>query len=125
MGATNRAIDIDSAFRRRMPLSIFVELPNKENRKRILSLILKKGKIQDQIDVDDIANKTVDFSGSELYDLCRSAFMLPVQELHSKHMSNEPLDDIEVEQLRPLRNEDFNTALNKFKRSKQNMLYTF
>jgi SpoVK/Ycf46/Vps4 family AAA+-type ATPase len=125
MGATNRAIDIDAAFRRRMPISIFVGLPNKEKRLSIINLIIKKAKIKDQLDLEKIATQTEDFSGSELFELCRAAFMVRIREVHSKNTKETSMDNLDISQLRPLKDEDFQIALEQFRRSKNNLLFTF
>lgn len=69
MGATNRPQDIDRAFLRRMPLQVKIGLPNKKQRIRILEILLDG--IHQAIDVDDVANGTEGFSGSDLHELVR------------------------------------------------------
>ncbi|KIY47195.1 ATPase [Fistulina hepatica ATCC 64428] len=80
LGATNRPEDIDPAFLRRMPKRFAVGLPDLEQRKRILSLMLKDTHLAPDFPIDLLASKTDGFSGSDLRELCRNAAMVPVRE---------------------------------------------
>ncbi|KAM9981486.1 hypothetical protein ACTFIY_003803 [Dictyostelium cf. discoideum] len=74
MGATNRPNSIDYAFLRRLPKRIKVDLPDKDQRKHILQIMLKPY-VEEDFDYDKIANLTKGFSGSDLKDLCKRASM--------------------------------------------------
>lgn len=75
IGATNRPEDVDSAILRRMPQMFYIGLPDESQRRKILNVILKEEHLADDLDLDEIAKKTVDFSGSDLHELCRCAAM--------------------------------------------------
>ena len=75
IGATNRPEDVDSAILRRMPQMFYIGLPNLEQRKKILKVILKYESLADDVCLDSIAEKTANYSGSDLHELCRCAAM--------------------------------------------------
>ncbi|KAM9964805.1 hypothetical protein ACTFIW_004591 [Dictyostelium discoideum] len=72
MGATNRPNSIDYAFLRRLPKRIKVDLPDKDQRKHILQIMLGNS-VEDDFDYDKIASLTKGYSGSDLKDLCKRA----------------------------------------------------
>ncbi|TDZ34653.1 Protein MSP1 [Colletotrichum spinosum] len=80
MVATNRPFDLDDAVLRRLPRKILVDLPLKADRASILRILLKGENLDDSVSVDDIAAKTVLYSGSDLKNLCVAAAMTAVQE---------------------------------------------
>ncbi|KAL5482374.1 MSP1 [Sanghuangporus weigelae] len=80
LGATNRPNDIDPAILRRMPKHYPVELPNKQQRLYILSLMLKGTKLAPEFSLELLADRTAGLSGSDLKELCRDAAMKPVRE---------------------------------------------
>ncbi|KAF4617726.1 hypothetical protein D9613_005830 [Agrocybe pediades] len=110
LGATNRPNDIDSAILRRMPKRFAVDLPNLEQRTRILSLMLKDTKVAPDFDVKILAAQTEGLSGSDLRELCRNAAMVPVREfMRSTSDNHEALVKGQLEgfNLRPLTVDDF------------------
>ncbi|CAH8639544.1 unnamed protein product [Schistosoma mattheei] len=76
VGATNRPGDLDQAILRRLSFKINVPLPNVNQRKHILKVLLKDDPVAKALDEDDfmqIASKTEGLSGSDLSELCRKA----------------------------------------------------
>lgn len=112
MGATNRKLDIDEAFLRRLPKLFAIKRPNPSQRKAILTKILKDAKVDEHdFDLDYIVAHTEGSSGSDLRELCREAAILPVREYirHnydylSGQLAGENGEDFPV---RPLRTLDF------------------
>ncbi|KAM6494267.1 P-loop containing nucleoside triphosphate hydrolase protein [Amanita muscaria] len=80
LGATNRPNDIDAAILRRMPKRFAIGLPNREQRLKILNLMLQDTKLSPEFPVEQLADMTEGFSGSDLKELCRNAAMVPVRE---------------------------------------------
>jgi len=80
MGATNRPSDLDEAIMRRMPLKFYIGMPNQIQRNSILKIILEDENVDDDVDLDAIAEQTVNFSGSDLKELCRNASGYRVRE---------------------------------------------
>ncbi|KDR82549.1 hypothetical protein GALMADRAFT_87937 [Galerina marginata CBS 339.88] len=110
LGATNRPNDIDSAILRRMPKRFGIELPDLEQRTRILSLMLKDTKVSPNFSVRALAVQTEGLSGSDLRELCRNAAMVPVREfMRSTSGDHDVLLKGQMEgfDLRPLTVDDF------------------
>ncbi|RHY32584.1 hypothetical protein DYB32_002416 [Aphanomyces invadans] len=80
LGATNRPADVDAAFLRRMPRTFEVELPDATQREQILRVHLKHEALDADVNLAALARDTVNFSGSDLKELCRAALMLPLRE---------------------------------------------
>ncbi|KAM3243682.1 hypothetical protein ACQJBY_055554 [Aegilops geniculata] len=81
LGATNRPFDLDDAVIRRLPRRIYVGLPDAENRKKILNILLAKENLESDFKFDELANATEGYSGSDLKNLCIASAYRPVQEL--------------------------------------------
>jgi SpoVK/Ycf46/Vps4 family AAA+-type ATPase len=77
LGATNRPLDIDPAFLRRMPVRIQTKVPNTSDRIAILKAMLKKeaSSLSSDVDLQLIAEKTEGCTGSDLRELVRVAVL--------------------------------------------------
>ncbi|RAL05449.1 ATP-binding protein [Aspergillus ibericus CBS 121593] len=71
--ATNRPIDLDEAFLRRLPKHVVFGLPGEEERLKILQIFLKEPDLDPQVSLRDLARKTEGLSGSDLRALCAEA----------------------------------------------------
>lgn len=122
LGATNRPNDIDSAILRRMPKRFSIQLPNVQQRKKILTLILKDTKRDQDFSMDQLARQINGLSGSAIQELCRNAAMRPVREFIREHgmSASGKKGELDIEKLkaakgssevRPLRNSDFSTQI--------------
>ncbi|KAG6834734.1 hypothetical protein H0H93_007766, partial [Arthromyces matolae] len=110
LGATNRPNDIDSAILRRMPKRFAIQLPDFEQRLKILNLMLKDTKIAPNFPMNTLAAQAEGFSGSDLKEICRNAAMVPVREYLRKATANPELFEKGQDEgfdLRPLQLEDF------------------
>jgi len=110
LGATNRPFDLDDAVIRRLPRRIYVDLPDAENRQKILRILLAQENLEQDFRYDELANKTEGYSGSDLKNLCIAAAYRPVQELIEEEQKSE---GSVTPQLRPLNLEDFVEAKSK------------
>ncbi|XP_062112925.1 uncharacterized protein LOC133824073 isoform X2 [Humulus lupulus] len=81
LGATNRPFDLDDAVIRRLPRRIYVDLPDAENRLKILRIFLSQENLEPGFEFDKLASATEGYSGSDLKNLCIAAAYRPVQEL--------------------------------------------
>ncbi|KAJ3695608.1 hypothetical protein LUZ60_000985 [Juncus effusus] len=81
LGATNRPFDLDDAVIRRLPRRIYVDLPDAQNRMKILKIFLSKENLVSDFNYQELANATEGYSGSDLKNLCIAAAYRPVQEL--------------------------------------------
>ncbi|KAE8377362.1 P-loop containing nucleoside triphosphate hydrolase protein [Aspergillus bertholletiae] len=111
MGATNRIQDIDEAILRRMPKKFPVVLPPAPQRFRILSLVLKDTKVdQENFDLDYLVKAMAGMSGSDIKEACRDAAMAPVRELiREKKAAGLQMTAVDPKEVRGLRTEDFFT----------------
>lgn len=127
LGATNRPTDIDSAILRRMPKRYAVRLPDSQQRRKILEIMLAEVRLDKGFNLDAIVNRTEGFSGSDLKEICRGAAMQPVREFirsaegkkrietvsnNRREVSSDPSSyDPTIEangvETRPIRNADF------------------
>ncbi|XP_076885587.1 uncharacterized protein LOC143535128 isoform X2 [Bidens hawaiensis] len=105
LGATNRPFDLDDAVIRRLPRRIYVDLPDADNRMKILKIFLDKENIEPDFDIRGLANATEGYSGSDLKNLCIAAAYRPVQELLDEEKKGKKCDTTPA--LRPLNLDDF------------------
>lgn len=91
IAATNRPDVLDSALLRpgRFDKKIYIDLPNKENRKQIIQLYCENKKVKD-INYEKIAKNTVGFSGAELKNMINDAALIAIKdnqkEITMKHI---------------------------------------
>ncbi|KAF5596025.1 MSP1 AAA ATPase [Fusarium pseudoanthophilum] len=109
LGATNRINDIDEAILRRMPKKFPVTLPETEQRRRILQLILQDTKTDpEHFNLDYVARITAGLSGSDIKEACRDAAMVPVREYMRQHReSGHAMSSVDPRQFRGIRSDDF------------------
>jgi SpoVK/Ycf46/Vps4 family AAA+-type ATPase len=84
LAATNRPFDLDEAVLRRLPRRLLVDLPDTENRLKILKVILKNEDLSTSVDLNEIAKLTEGYSGSDLNSLCIAAAYQPIREFLKK-----------------------------------------
>eukprot|EP00088_Acartia_fossae_P002385 TRINITY_DN10960_c2_g1_i1.p1 TRINITY_DN10960_c2_g1~~TRINITY_DN10960_c2_g1_i1.p1 ORF type:complete len:352 (+),score=94.33 TRINITY_DN10960_c2_g1_i1:72-1127(+) len=111
MGATNRPKDVDKAILRRMPATFRVGLPTVQQRREILTTVLRMEQISDCVDAWRIAKLTDGFSGSDLRELCRVAALNRVYRM--------PANDTSAS-LHPITMDDLLGSLAKMRESKIN-----
>jgi SpoVK/Ycf46/Vps4 family AAA+-type ATPase len=109
LGATNRIQDIDEAILRRMPKKFPVSLPSNSQRRRILKLILKDTKVdEDNFDVEYLTRVMAGMSGSDIKEACRDAAMVPVREfIKQQRERGVAMTGVTQESVRGVRTEDF------------------
>lgn len=109
LGATNRIQDIDEAILRRMPKKFPVSLPSNSQRRRILNLILKDTKIdEDKFDIEYLTRVMAGMSGSDIKEACRDAAMVPVREfIKEQRERGVAMSGVSTEDVRGIRTEDF------------------
>lgn len=82
-----------------------MDLPDVENRMKILKIFLAQENIEPNFQFDKLANVTEGYSGSDLKNLCIAAAYRPVQELLEQE--NKVEKNVTSSILRPLSLEDF------------------
>ncbi|MGF7148570.1 transitional endoplasmic reticulum ATPase [Sphingomonas zeicaulis] len=82
IGATNRPNLIDPALLRpgRFDELVYVSVPDSGGRRRILSIHTGKMPLADDVDLDDLAERTERFTGADLEDLVRRAGLFALRE---------------------------------------------
>ncbi|XP_067858649.1 outer mitochondrial transmembrane helix translocase isoform X2 [Heptranchias perlo] len=115
MGATNRPQDLDSAILRRMPTRFHINQPNIKQRELILDLILLNEKVDNYVNLSEVAKETHGFSGSDLKELCRDAAMFCVRD----YVNASDQEDSAKEKIRPIKQLDLQKAIEKMRRSKE------
>lgn len=75
IGITNRPDMLDASMMRsgRLDLLLYVPPPDKESRKEIVEILLKKMPVNPDIDIAEIVASTQNYTGSDLVSLCREA----------------------------------------------------
>ncbi|KAL4187539.1 hypothetical protein AMTRI_Chr09g39510 [Amborella trichopoda] len=113
LAATNRPSELDEAILRRLPQAFEIGIPDRSERAKILKVILKGERIEENIDYDHIASICEGYTGSDLLELCKQAAYYPVRDL---------LDDENngrrAQNPRPLRQSDLEKAQSISKTSK-------
>ncbi|CAF0716586.1 unnamed protein product [Brachionus calyciflorus] len=81
VAATNRPDMIDKALMRpgRLDRIVYVKLPDRETRKEIFQLKIKKIPVADDISIDDLVDKSEKYSGAEIDALCNEAAFLALE----------------------------------------------
>lgn len=77
MGATNRPRDVDAAILRRMTARFQVPVPNAKQRSQILNVILRNEKINNTVNLGEIAQAAEGLSGSDLKEV-RAFFLFKI-----------------------------------------------
>ena len=112
IAATNRPDIMDPALLRpgRFDKSIFIGPPDKESRKAIFGIHTKNRPLADDVDLEELADKTGGCTGADIAAICNEAVMNAVRHLISENP--EPKDE-DIQNCR-VSKEDFEKALDKF-----------
>eukprot|EP00741_Cyanophora_paradoxa_P004124 tig00000769_g4005.t1 len=81
LAASNRPFDLDDAVLRRFRRRFLVDLPDAENRAKILRVILAGEDLGPDVDVEALAAATEGYSGSDLKNVCVAAAHQPIREV--------------------------------------------
>jgi SpoVK/Ycf46/Vps4 family AAA+-type ATPase len=128
LAATNRPFDLDEAVIRRFPRRLMIDLPDAENRAKILQVILAEEDVSSDFNVDELAAATDGYSGSDLKSLCTTAAYRRIRELLDKEKKDKekakeegleiPLSNaVVVPYIRPLNMADMRQAMEKVRSS--------
>lgn len=80
LAATNRPTDLDEAILRRLPQAFEIGKPDCSDREKILKVVLKGERIDDNIDFNHIAKMCQGYTGSDLLELCKQAAYIPLRD---------------------------------------------
>ena len=108
IGATNKPWALDEPFIRRFQKRIYVPLPDKKARKKMLEMLTSKIKLAPDVDLDRLADMLEGYTGSDIRDIVNDAYMITVKEVFKNGGTGEP---------RPVSMKDFEKVLEKRKPS--------
>lgn len=105
MAATNRPDVLDPALLRpgRFDRRVTIDLPDRGDREAILKVHARKKQLQDDVNLEIIAQRTPGFSGAELYSLMNEAAILAAREQRKKLGQFDLIRSIEKVMLGPER----------------------
>ncbi|KAJ4907576.1 P-loop containing nucleoside triphosphate hydrolases superfamily protein [Raphanus sativus] len=81
LGATNRPSELDEAILRRFSQAFEIGMPDCKERAEILRVILEGERVEEGIDYDLLARLCEDYTGSDIFELCKKAAYLPIREI--------------------------------------------
>ncbi|MCZ7356589.1 MAG: CDC48 family AAA ATPase [Candidatus Methanoperedens sp.] len=104
IGATNRPEALDMALRRpgRFDREIELRVPDREGRREIFQIHTRGMPLAEDVNLDDLADRTYGFVGADIAAMCREAAMtslrriLPEIDLELKEIPKETLDKLIV-----------------------------
>ena len=105
MAATNRPDVLDPALLRpgRFDRRVTIDLPDRKDREEILRVHARKKPLQDDVNLEIIAQRTPGFSGADLYSLMNEAAILAAREQRKKVGQFDIIRSIEKVMLGPER----------------------
>ena len=105
MAATNRPDVLDPALLRpgRFDRRVTIDLPDRDDRKAILEVHARKKPLQEDVNLEIIAQRTPGFSGADLYSLMNEAAILAARESRKKVGQFDLIRSIEKVMLGPER----------------------
>ena len=105
IAATNRPEILDKALLRpgRFDRRVVIDLPDKEDRKKILEIHGRKKPFAEDVNLEVIAERTPGFSGADLYSLMNEAAILAASENRKKISQYDLIRSIEKVMLGPER----------------------
>ena len=80
IGATNKPWELDDAFIRRFQKRIYVPLPSYDARLEIFKIYTKSLKLARDVSLEELAEKTEGYSGSDVRDIIQAAHIKVVRE---------------------------------------------
>ena len=114
LATTNKPWDLDEALRRRLERRIYVPLPDEAARAEMLDIHLKGVRLDDEVDLFELAKRTEGYSGADLQLACRDASMMPMRRMVE---GKSPAQIVELQASGQLEgkvnDEDFTTALSR------------
>ncbi|KAF3332298.1 ATPase family AAA domain-containing protein 1-like protein [Carex littledalei] len=106
LAATNRPDELDEAILRRFTQIFEIGNPDQSERAKILNVILKGERVEEDINYDFIASLCEGFTGSDILELCKQAAFFPIREYLDEEKKGET-----THRPRPLRQTDLEKAL--------------
>ncbi|MHA1238886.1 MAG: CDC48 family AAA ATPase [Candidatus Odinarchaeia archaeon] len=113
IGATNRINALDPALRRpgRFDREIEIGVPDRKGRKEILQIHTRGMPLSDDVDIDELAQRTHGYVGADLAALCREAAINALRRVLPKINLDEPTIPKEILEKLYVSKHDFEEAL--------------
>ncbi|MHA2295845.1 MAG: AAA family ATPase [Candidatus Hodarchaeales archaeon] len=90
IGATNIPWEIDMAMRRRFQKRIYIPIPDEPARAKMFEIHTRGIKLDIDVDFNELASLTEDYTGSDVSIICREAMMLAIRELDFEKLIKDP-----------------------------------
>jgi len=90
IGATNKPWKLDEPFIRRFQKRIYVPLPDKKARRKMLEILTRNIRLASDVDLDKLAEMLEGYSGSDIRDIVQNAYIRTVRELFERGGNGEP-----------------------------------
>lgn len=113
LAATNRPSDLDEAIIRRFSQACEIGKPSLSDRTKILKVVLKGERIEDNIDFDRLAGLCEGYTGSDILEACKQAAFIPLGEYLQDEKKAE-----QSQAPRPLSQSDIERAVAESKRTR-------
>eukprot|EP01038_Epipyxis_sp_PR26KG_P005563 gene5563-7685_t len=125
LAATNTPWDLDEALRRRLEKRVYIPLPDTIGRRELFRINMKSVQIDDDVNLDELAEKSAGYSGADVANVCRDASMMSVRRImemaRKQGLGREQMQAMLKEQKEALQTavsrDDFLLALSKVNRS--------
>jgi transitional endoplasmic reticulum ATPase len=113
IGATNRIAAIDSALRRpgRFDTELEVLPPDVQEREEILEIHTRSMTLSPDVNLEEVAKKTVGYVGADLALLCQEAALSAIRRSFDISLDGEIVENREVSEITRVTSEDFTEAL--------------
>ena len=97
IAATNRADILDKALLRagRFDRQIYVDLPDRQERKEIFKVHMKPLKLAEDVDIDFLSKQTTGFSGADIANVCNEAALIAARKDKKKVFQQDFMDAID------------------------------
>lgn len=81
LAATNMPWHLDEALRRRLEKRIYIPLPDIDGRKELFRINMKSVQLGEDVNLDELAERAVGYSGADVSNVCRDASMMSVRRI--------------------------------------------
>ena len=81
LAATNTPWTLDEALRRRLEKRVYIPLPDLAGRRELFRINMDEVDVSDDVDLDELANKSAGYSGADVANVCRDASMMSVRRI--------------------------------------------
>ncbi|KAM3721498.1 Katanin p60 ATPase-containing subunit A-like [Dirofilaria immitis] len=111
LAATNFPWDLDEALRRRLEKRIYIPLPDKINRFQLLKLALAEVSVDEEVNLEIVADSLDGYSGADITNVCREAAMMSMR-VRIANLTAEEIKSLTQEEVDlPITSNDFSQAI--------------